>query len=62
MNEADGVNLQKFRLMQIKTVAQSLDGLRETRAKAKKRYEESYARLHDLNAQIAVYKEAFDKM
>ena len=41
MNEAEGANLQIFRLQQIKKVADNINSLRNEREMHKKRFEES---------------------
>ena len=49
MTEAEGVNLQVFRLTEIKKVAQNIEELRKQRDEHKKAYEEKATKLLSLN-------------
>lgn len=49
MTEAEGVNLQVFRLTEIKKVAQNIEDLRKQREDHKKTYEDKAAKLLSLN-------------
>lgn len=62
MREAEGVRLQKFRLLQIQKVAGHLQDLRDTRNEHKKEFKQHATKLTQLNKNIKQLKEIFDQM
>ena len=62
MNEAEGVNLQIFRLQEIKKVAENIRDLRGKRDKAKVGFESNFQKLDSVNQQISKYQKMFDKI
>lgn len=62
MREAEGVRLQKFRLLQIQKVASNLQDLRHNRDDHKKEFKMHATKLSQLNKNIKQLKEIFDRM